>query len=427
MENVTLMDEYGYVKDEQVFLKGYSQYPDRRIGEVKRTEQEAIDYFKNRFTIATSKVLQLAEEIETAQNKGSYLTKLVQLRKKLLNFDGLGDFVPLLTRLDELEAYLGGLIDVNQKKNLEIKSALIEDVKALASGDAPDWQAATDLLQELKLKWIRTGPVEKTDELDIETDFQDLMDDFFRRRREHFSEQNRIVGERIARYDDIIEKTFALLRMYNVDEARVISKTMVDEWRTIGEIPPKKMAKMLKKYRVAQKKLGDKYNRVKGIVVEVREDPKVVQQRLMMVEAEKLSREDDIIVAAERAKVLLNQWKEIKLPPRTGDKSVAERFRAACDKIFELSYLARVLSRKYPALEIRNEEDQLTIKIREMEYLVKREKGDLEIAISDAQNMNADEETQRQVLGRINIQKRKIAMKEVILKEFQARLQKLAS
>ena len=84
MENVTLMDEYGYVKDEQVFLKGYSQYPDRRIGEVKRTEQEAIDYFKNRFTIATSKVLQLAEEIETAQNKGSYLTKLVQLRKKLV-------------------------------------------------------------------------------------------------------------------------------------------------------------------------------------------------------------------------------------------------------------------------------------------------------------------------------------------------------
>ena len=419
------MDEYGYVKDGQVFLKGYSQYPDRRIGEVKRTEQEAIDYFKNRFSIAVTKVGQLAEEIENAQNKGSYLTKLVQLRKKLLGFDGLGDFIPLLAKLDDLENYLGGLIDVNQKKNLEIKTALIEDVKALATGDAPDWQGATDLLQELKLKWIRTGPVEKTDELDIEADFQTLMDEFFQRRREHFSEQNRIVGERIARYDDIIEKTFALLRMYNVDEARLISKTMVDEWRTIGEIPPKKMAKMLKKYRVAQKKLGDKFNRVKGIVVEVREDPKVVQQRLMMVEAEKLSREQDIIMAADRAKVLLNQWKEIKLPPRTGDKMVAERFRAACDKIFELSYLARVLSRKYPALEIRSEEDQLVIKIREMEYLVKREKGDLEIAISDAQSMNADEETQRQVLGRINIQKRKIAMKEVILKEFQSRLSKI--
>ncbi len=419
------MDEYGYVKDELVFLKGYSQYPDRRIGEVKRTEQEAIDYFKNRFSIAVTKVEQLAEEIESAQNKGSYLTKLVQLRKKLLGFDGLGNFIPLLAKLDDLENYLSGLIDVNQKKNLEIKTALIEDMKALATDENPDWQGATDLLQELKLKWIRTGPVEKTDEPDIEANFQALMDDFFQRRREHFSEQNRIIGERIAQYDDIIEKTFALLRMYNVGEARLISKTMVDEWRTIGEIPPKKMAKMLKKYRVAQKKLGDKFNRVKGIVVEVREDPKVVQQRLMMVEAEKLSREQDIIMAADRAKVLLNQWKEIKLPPRTGDKMVAERFRAACDKIFELSYLARVLSRKYPALEIRTEEDQLVIKIREMEYLIKREKGDLEIAINDAQSMNADEETQRQVLGRINIQKRKVAMKEVILKEFQTRLSKV--
>ena len=47
MENATLMDEYGYVSDGKVFLKGYLGNPDRQIGEVKRTEQEAIDYFKN--------------------------------------------------------------------------------------------------------------------------------------------------------------------------------------------------------------------------------------------------------------------------------------------------------------------------------------------------------------------------------------------
>ncbi len=51
MENATLNDEYGYVKDSKVFLKGYLGYPDRQIGEVKRTEQEAIDYFKNRFSL----------------------------------------------------------------------------------------------------------------------------------------------------------------------------------------------------------------------------------------------------------------------------------------------------------------------------------------------------------------------------------------
>ena len=37
MENATLMDEYGYVLDGKVFLKGYLGNPDRQIGEVKRT------------------------------------------------------------------------------------------------------------------------------------------------------------------------------------------------------------------------------------------------------------------------------------------------------------------------------------------------------------------------------------------------------
>ncbi|MEZ4902925.1 MAG: hypothetical protein R2822_14820 [Spirosomataceae bacterium] len=119
MENPTLMDEYGYVLDGKVFLKGYLGNPDRQIGEVKRTEQEAIDYFKNRFSIATAKVEQLEKDVEEAQNKGSYLTKLVQLRKKLLSFDGLGDFVPLLARLDALEVVLEDLIKVNQEKTLK--------------------------------------------------------------------------------------------------------------------------------------------------------------------------------------------------------------------------------------------------------------------------------------------------------------------
>ncbi|HEX9957031.1 MAG TPA: DUF349 domain-containing protein, partial [Fibrella sp.] len=68
MENASLVDEYGYVDDGKVFLKGYLDYPDRQIGEVKRTEQEALDYFKNRFIIAESKVAQLEEEVTEAQN-----------------------------------------------------------------------------------------------------------------------------------------------------------------------------------------------------------------------------------------------------------------------------------------------------------------------------------------------------------------------
>jgi hypothetical protein len=127
MKGVTLENEYAYILDSKVFLKGYMGMPDRQIGEVKRTEEEAFQYFVNRYDIAVSKVNQLETEIEEAQNKGSYLTKLIQLRKRLLNFDGIGNFIPLLEKLDVLEGSLTSLIGENQSSNLEIKRALIEE------------------------------------------------------------------------------------------------------------------------------------------------------------------------------------------------------------------------------------------------------------------------------------------------------------
>ncbi|MFN4145956.1 MAG: DUF349 domain-containing protein [Runella sp.] len=419
MEKATLMDEYGYVLDGKVFLKGYLGNPDRQIGEVKRTEQEAIDYFKNRFNIASAKVDQLEKDVEEAQNKGSYLTKLVQLRKKLLTFDGLGDFVPLLERLDKLEVVLEGLIKVNQEKNLEIKRALLEEARAI-SAVGEDWQSATDKLQEIKAKWIRTGPVDKEYQEEIETAFQNLLDTFFQQRREFFSEQNRIIADRIEKYTELIAKSDALLRMYDVEEASRQLRQLRAEWREVGEIPVKRSAKLYKQFKRSNQRIIDKYNRVKGIVTEPKEHPLVTKQREMMREAEQLAKAEDIIQAAERAKALLNQWKEIRLPPRVGDKGVAERFRAACDKIFELSYLARVIARKYPAFEIRTPEDQLSIKIREMEWLIKREKADLELSIASAQNTFSDPEAEKQIMGKINIQRRKITMKEKILEEYKA-------
>ncbi|AYQ31540.1 DUF349 domain-containing protein [Runella sp. SP2] len=424
MENATLMDEYGYVSDGKVFLKGYLGNPDRQIGEVKRTEQEAIDYFKNRFNIASSKVEQLESDVEEAQNKGSYLTKLVQLRKKLLSFDGLGDFVPLLERLDKLEVVLEDLIKVNQEKNLEIKRALLDETRAVQV-ENDDWQAATDMLQEIKSKWIRTGPVDKEYQEEVEGTFQLLLDTFFQQRRDFFSELNRVIADRIERYTELIAKSDSLMRMYDLDEASRILRQVRAEWKEVGEIPVKRSAKLYKQFKRSNQRIMDKINRIRGIVTQPQEHPMVTKQREMCREAEQLARSSDIIQASERAKALLNQWKEIRLPPRVGDKNIAERFRSACDKIFELSYLARVISRKYPAFEIRTPQDQLNIKIREMEWLIKREKADLEVTIANAQNMPPDPEAERQVMGKINIQRRKITMKEKILEEYKVALTRI--
>jgi len=421
MENASLVDEYGYVKDGKVFLKGYLNYEDRQIGEVKRTEQEALDYFKNRFIIAENKVSQLEKDIEEAQNKGSYLTKLVQLRKKLINFDALGDFPPLLDRLDAQEEILNGLITVNQLKNLEIKRALIAEAEAIV--DSTDWRPTADALQEIKTKWIKTGPVDKAVDADIEAQFQALLDGFFTRRREFFNEQNKIIQERLDKYDELIRLAFRANRLGDLDAAFQEVRRLNNAWKQVGEVPIKKSGKLYKQFKKATTMFYAKYNDAKGIVIEKKIDPRIEAQMKMADEAEKLSKQSDIFAAAERAKVLLNSWKEIRVPFKMQDKVVNERFRAACDKIFELSYLGRVLARKYPAFDLKSQAEQIRTKIREMEYLIKREKSDLQFALQDADGLDPNNDADKQVLNKINTQKRKIAMKETILKEFQKQLE----
>jgi hypothetical protein len=426
MENATLNDEYGYVKDSKVFLKGYLEYPDRQIGEVKRTEQEAIDYFKNRFLIVQNKVDQLEKEIDEALNKGSYLTKLIQLKRKLVGFDALGDFIPLLQRLHDKEEYLKSLIEVNQIKNLEIKRALIEEVNAATA--LPDYTEATDLIQEIKAKWIRTGPVEKEFQEETESTFQNLLDSFFQRRRDYFDEQNKINQEKIDEYERLIKITKTLSYSRDLDDAYNKAREVRIAWNNVGELPPKRFFKVNKAYRHFLKLFYDKYNLAKGIEPKVRIDPRVLEQQKLTQQAEQLLREPDIVAAAAEAKVLLSKWKEIKIPYKLVDKELSERFRMICDKIFELSYLSRVISRKYPAFELKSEEEQIRTKYRELEWLAKREKSDLELAIQEFdRTATGDPEIDKQAQGRINIQKRKVSMKERILSELDRKLRSLTN
>ncbi len=421
MEN---KEEYGYIKDGKVFLKGYLGSEDRQIGEVKRTEEEAIEYFENRFTIAKNKVDTLETEIEEAQNKGSYLTKLVQLRRKLIGFDALGDFIPLLERLDKAEDYLTELIRVNQIKNLEIKRALIEDARTAAAIE--DWQAATDELQEVKSKWIRTGPIDNEVQDEVDKEFQDILDGFFHRRREHFAALNKITQAKVDQYEALIKQVKQLSWSKDLDESYKKTREIRKAWNEIGELPPKKFFKINKAYRHFLKLFYDKYNLAKGIQPTVRVDPRTVEQQKLMEQAEHTLRNDNIVTAAENAKVLLSKWKEIRIPYKQSDRELADRFRSTCDKIFELSYLSRVISRKYPAFELKSEEEQLRTQIREMEWLVGRERNDLEMATMDVErSLTGNEDEDKRMRGRLNIQKRKVAMKDKILREFQRKLDRL--
>jgi hypothetical protein len=175
---------YGYIKDNKVYLKGFLDQEDRIIGEVKEDEESTIKYFEDRFQVVRVKVENLKKDISENQNKGSFLMKLIHLRDALMQYDALGDFVPLVEELNQLGNYLEEIIQANRKKNLEIKKALILEAEALVS--STDWKKTSEEFKNLKLRWIKTGPVEKELEEEIDQQFNAAINTFFGNRKNYF-------------------------------------------------------------------------------------------------------------------------------------------------------------------------------------------------------------------------------------------------
>jgi hypothetical protein len=411
--------EYGFCQDGKVFIHAYLNFPQREIGFVRETEEASLAYFVKRFELAKNKVDILAREVTTVQNKGSFLTKVVQMKAYLADFDGLGNFIPLLDQLEQMESYLRELIQHNQIKNLEIKRALIQDAIQLAEQE--DILKATEDLLDIKTKWVKTGPVDKQFQDELSEEFQGVLDAFFLRRRAYFEEKNRQIDEKILILQGFIDSVHQLRKAEDIDDSVIKVKELQKDWKTILGLPPKKQSMLWKNFKKANDMFFEKYNRIKGIDYKPRVDPRVQELNSMTGELEiKLSDQLNMVATAELAKAYLVKWKEVSAQIKTIDRSMAERFRNACDKIFEMNYLLRVISYRHANLNEKPRLEQLKIMINQMDYMTKKEKGELDDFIAQAERDRQMEE--KPIQSKINTQKRKISMKEMLLANFKTEL-----
>ena len=341
------------------------------------------------------------------------------MKAYLAEFDGLGDFIPLFDELDRMEKYLRDLIQNNQIKNLEIKRALIQDAKNISTEE--DIAKATDELMEIKSKWVKTGPVDKQFQEELSQEFQVVLDDFFLRRRSFFEEKNRQIDEKILTLQGFIDSVHQLRKAEDLDASVIRVKELQKEWKTVLGLPPKKQSMLWKNFKKANDMFFEKYNRVKGIEYKPRVDPRVQELTAMTGELElKLSDQVNMSATADLAKAYLVKWKEVSAQVKTIDRSMAERFRNACDKIFEMNYLLRVISYRHANLNEKPRIEQLKIMINQMDYMTKKERGELEDFIAQSERDGQMEE--KLIQSKINTQKRKISMKEMLLVGFKTEL-----
>ncbi|MCH6198729.1 DUF349 domain-containing protein [Aquiflexum sp. LQ15W] len=407
---------YGYIKDNKVYLREFLNQPDRVIGEVKEDEASTIKYFEDRFITLKEKIAQLKKDIEENQNKGSFLMKLIHLKDSLLEYDALGDFIPLIDDLEKLQVYLEDIIKKNREKNLEIKRGLILEAEALKN--STDWKETAEEFKNLKMRWIKIGPVEKEFEDEMEDAFNEAIDTFFENRKNFFEDMAAQAEVNIKIYEKLVIEARAAFDNPDAKRAFEISKRIQKEWKAAGRVPAEKRQPLWDEFSKLNNRIFSRFRRTMETGPQMKPWELMKKMESMTDEMKKLAYSETNPEGVSSAKRLQAEWK--KLPQRKPKEAnlIMRSFTFFSEIVFEKLFLERLALSKYEDFYQKEKIEQKKIKIGIIRDLIHRDESELATVKDNAENFRTNEEDFEVMMRRkIGTFKRKIDVKTFILKE----------
>lgn len=407
---------YGYIKENKVYLKGFLGQEDRIIGEVKEDEASTLKYFEERFEQLKEKVAKLKNDIQENQNKGSFLMKLIHLRESLMQSDALGDFEPLISDLSQQEEYLNEIIQVNRTKNLEVKKGLI--LEAEERKDDTDWKETTEFYKELKLRWIKTGPVEKELQEEVENSFNAIVQHFFENRRHFFEGLALQAEENIKVYEALVVQAREAHDFPDAKIAFDISKKIQRQWKEAGKVPAEKRQPLWDEFSRLNNRIFSRYKRTLQTGPQMNPRELMRKVETLTEEIKELSAKPSSYELIGRAKAIQEEWR--KLPPRKPREAnlLVRSFQFFSDIVFEKAFLEKLVHGKYPDFDEKPESEQIQIKIALLKDLLKRDQTELEAAQNNTENFRVQSaDFDVMMKKKLFAVKRKVDVKNYILKQ----------
>lgn len=412
---------YGYIKDGKVYLKGFLGKEDREIGEVKEDEASTISYFEARFEQIRDKVAKLKSDIQENQNKGSFLMKLIHLRDSLFTSDALGDFIPLIDELTVQEEFLNEIIQANRSKNLEVKKGLILEAEALK--DDTDWKNTAEALKELKLRWIKTGPVEKEIHEAIEQEFNDSIQTFFENRRHFYEGLALQAEENIKIYEALVVQAREAHDLPDAKMAFEISKRIQKEWKEAGKVPAEKRQPLWDEFSKLNNRIFSRYKRTLNPGPSMH--PKEVLRKIegMVEELKKLAHQPTAYAITTRAKAIQEDWKKLPAHKPKEANLPARSYQFFMDIIFEKAFLEKLAYGKYENFDSKAMEEQNQIKSAILKDLLHRDQSELETMQNNSDNFRVQTpDFEMMMRKKLSGLKRKVDVKNYILKQLSPRI-----
>lgn len=406
MQNI----EYGYIKDGKVYRSPFLDFPERELGEVKESDEKALQYYIDRFDLAVKQVTMVQEKIESNTNKGSYLMKVIHLEQTLHEFDAIGDFESLYEALKKLHQELNAYIEANRHKNLQIKTALLEELRVLAASH--EWKSATVAVKELQTKWIKTGAVSDELKESVEGEYKELTGGFYERRAAFYADLEKMMVEKEADFEAFLEKAQQLKTIADQNELKKAIRSYREEWKSLGKIKPSRHSAYWERFQEVIKLALDAAK-----VVE-REKRKSGGKENKLAKEELLSRLEEAnkeLVPALDIKTINNEWKAIGPIDKKFSKTLSERYLYLTGMISEKQFLDALLKKK--SKKGSSEEELAKLRTRLLRDLLTRDVNELKIFEENMGKFNMAKGLDGLLDRKLEQQKRKVAVKKAILDE----------
>ncbi len=270
-----------------------------------------------------------------------------------------------------------------QRKNLEAKIALCEEVEAINLQEIKNFREfdeRADKVVELQKIWRTIGFAPKKQNNKVYQRFRDACDAFFEKKRGFYADNKEI------QLNNLQKKTELCIQAESLQEStdwKATSDALIKlqkEWKEIGPVPRKQSEKTWKRFRKACDLFFNRKAEFFAKLDTSYEDN--LKAKLDIIsELEAFEPGNDVQAAFERLKDVQRRWTDIGFVPFNMKDEITNKYRNALNKEFDklkigdddksiLKYKTKLDNLKAnpkASRKVRNERDKFVTKIKQME------------------------------------------------------------
>ncbi|MDX2196930.1 MAG: DUF349 domain-containing protein [Cytophagales bacterium] len=422
------MHPFGTFKKDKLILNAFLDYKPRELGVVKSTQEDTIKYYEDRFVKFEQKVDDLIAKINQAENKGSYLQKLLYLKEQVNVYLGLGDYKIILKKIETAEVLLHDIIQKNRVKNLALKQAILAEIEAIK--DSSDWKEASEAIKDIKTRWIKIGAVDKESEEVIQNQFTSLLTHFFNRRQVFYDERSKIIDKKILKYSWLADRAELIAQNKNFAEGMPQMKALTTEWKKVGLVPKKMLEPIITRFKTIKKEYLKEFKESKAKrtphtpsplanLEQVKLDKlKEIYNNLLFIHKDMPENGDELV------KQMYDNWKKIGHVRNSKEfLDLNNIFRYTATLTLDKYFILKQAQRKFPAFNMLNPVEKLRVQILILKDVIIKTQEHIEnfennfyVMPSEFQDgNNAD----KLFASKLELQKKNLLIKQKLLSEWE--------